>query len=128
MVENRLREKSPCLYAIEKVYKEPEQLNKKAERAEALLTSTTTANGIEFDIDEKSIDRMDRVVDIANWKYNKAVAEGATPAQAYQAVYKDIIIPWKTADNQFVDIPVETICFVQEAALNNMNTIWATYG
>lgn len=112
-----------------KVFFETEPVvGRKAHRSEEVVQSTITVNGITFDADESSMDRMDRVIDLANWKYNQQIALGVTPSDAYASTYSATTIPWKTADNQLINISVETICKAQELALENLAAIWVKYG
>jgi len=96
----------------------------KANRAEEILNTTITYKGNIYEIDEVSMDRFDRVIDLANWKYNQTVASGVPPSDAYQYIYLNNTVIWKTYDNQFVEINIESICELQELALNNLQKIW----
>jgi hypothetical protein len=51
---------------------------------------------------------MSSVLAIANFKFNRAIASGMSPADAYAAAYKQTI-PWKDAENVFRDIRIEQI-------------------
>ncbi|WP_027854437.1 hypothetical protein [Marinobacterium litorale] len=110
------------------MYKPPVLEGTKALRAEESLNQTVTVDGFTFQTDEESMDRMDRVVDIANWKFNQAVAQGATATEAYNAVYLGNTVPWKTADNNMGQFTIELICRVQEQALNLLGETWVKYG
>jgi hypothetical protein len=57
-----------------------------------------------------------------------AVAGGMTIEDAYSAYFSSYIVPWKTADNAFVEVPISTLVDVQQEALNNISTIWAEFG
>ena len=107
-------------------YFEPPVTGKKAHRADEVSKAVVEAAGMLFDADEGSMDRMDRVIDLANWKFNKATAAGLSASDAYQLVYMTLI-PWKTADNQLVQITVETLCEAQDAAVNQMGEVWVKY-
>ena len=103
-------------------------IGKKAYRSEEVVNSTVIVDNIQFDADETSMDRMDRIIDLANWKYNQTISQGVPAQTAYAAVYQSTEIPWKTADNQLVQVSVEQICRAQELALNNLGEIWVKYG
>ena len=109
-------------------YKQPTLENAKAYRAEDVQTATITYNGHRYNADEDSMNRLDRVVDVANWKYNKAVASGLSSADAYKSVYIGTSISWKSADNDWVTLTIEQLCEIQEFALNNLESIWNRYG
>ena len=100
----------------------------RAYRAEEVKTSTVTVDGVTFDADETSMDRMDRIVDIANWRYNRLVAKDQVDQEsAYDQVYVDTQIPWKTANNVLATVSVETICKAQELALYQLSEVWIRY-
>lgn len=116
------------LYKNNAEFYEPTYRDNKAYRAEDVLNAEVTVNNITFDADEGSMDRLDRVIDLANWKFNQAVAAGQTYADAYTAVYQNTMVGWKSADNTFVNVSVETLAQVQEAAMNQLSVIWQQYG
>lgn len=109
-------------------FSQPKIEDYKAYRSEEVLTTTVNHAGYTFEVDEASMDRFDRVIDMANWKYNQAVAQGMAPTDAYSYVYQNNSVTWKTYDNQFVSITIETICELQELALNNLQQIWVKWG
>lgn len=100
----------------------------RALRADEVEKLTVEAGGLVFDADEESMDRLDRVVSTATWRCLKAMAEGATVAQAYQAVFNDTSVPWKLANNTAQLVPVGVICEAQEKALYALSTVWTKYG
>lgn len=100
----------------------------KARRTEEILTTTIELNGHTFEVDEASMDRFDRVIGLANYKFNQTIASGITAAQAYQAIYQQNTIIWKTHHNEFVEITIENICQLQELALTNLQQIWIKWG
>lgn len=110
------------------VFVPEEETGNRALRSEETTKQTVTVGSDTFDAREIDMDRMDRVVDIANWQYNRAVANGTSPADAYAQIYQNTTIPWKTADNVFGNFPIETICEAQEKALNQLASIWQSYG
>lgn len=114
---------------IKKTQFQPDSVEgNRALRSEEVLKAQVAVDGYVFDADENSMDRLDRVVDIANWRFNKAIAEGASSADAYAQVYLSTMVPWKTSDNQFGYFSVELLCRVQELALNQLAVIWMRYG
>ena len=99
----------------------------KKQRAQELTSATVVVNSIEYDADETAMDRVDRILTLANWKFNQAVAGGMTVAEAYAAVYKATVV-WKCEDNEFHDIQIESLAAAQESAINKMKTVWEKYG
>lgn len=119
---------SPVLFQKRVEFQEPPLEGKKALRAEDTLKLTVEVDGLLFDADEKSMDRMGRIVNIANWRCLQAMAAGATAPQAYQTVYVDTLVPWKTADNVMRQVPARAICAAQEKALFALSEVWVRYG
>ena len=99
----------------------------KKQRAQELVSSTVVVNSIEYDADETAMDRVDRILTLANWKFNQAVAGGMAAPEAYAAVYKTTVV-WKGNDNKFHESKIETLAAAQESAINNMKTVWEKYG
>ena len=128
MIITKLVKRGNGFYKKEAKFSEPVQEGKKALRSEEMLNATVEIDGKVFNSDEDSMNRLDRVIDVANWKYNQAIAGGATNATAYDQVYVQQTVNWKTADNQWLTFPVETLCKVQEKALLNLETIWGKWG
>lgn len=126
MIENKLIKKSPILFSNQKVYKTGEVVGNRALRAEDVVSSFVVVDGITYNTDEASMDRLDRVITIAGYKFHQALANGMSPAEAYSTVYSTAI-SWKSYDNLFVQVPISTLAAIQEEALNTLNTIWARY-
>lgn len=116
------------LYKKESKYINDPIKGKKALRTDEIDHSLVTVNGIRFDADEKAMDRMGRVVAAASWEFNKALSQGTTADMAYTQVYEDTTLTWKSADNQFVEVSIATLCEVHRNALNNLSIVWAKYG
>lgn len=108
-------------------YEDPVQTGTKAFRAEEVLSQTVTVDEIAFDADEVSMERMARVVSLAAWKYNQAIAVGIAPAEAYASVY-NTSVPWKTFNNEIVTTTVEVLCRALEAAVHKLGETWVKYG
>ena len=98
----------------------------KALRQDKLDTSYVTINGVEYDADEKSLDRMNRIVALANWKYNQGVASGIAPAIVYDTVYKQTVV-WRGRDNLDHNVQIESIAEALYIGMENMSTLWETY-
>lgn len=95
-------------------------------RHKELDTASVAVNTIEYNANESAMDRVDRILTLANWKFNQALAAGDTAAAAYENVYK-ITVPWKGRDNEFHDVQIESLAKAQEAAINNMRVVWEKY-
>ena len=91
-------------------------------KAKELDALTVTANTIMYDADGKAMGNMGIVIGIANFKFNKALAQGVAPEDAYDAVYKTVI-GWKGADNEVHMVQVESICEAAEAGIRRIATI-----
>ena len=98
----------------------------KKQRAQELVGSAVVVDSIEYDADETAMDRIDRILTLANWKFNQAVAGGMAAPEAYAAAYKATVV-WKGKDNEFHDIQIETLAAAQESAINKMKTVWEKY-
>ena len=88
----------------------------KKTRGEDLSKSVVTHNELQFDADEAAMDRFNRLISIANAKYNLT---------SDPTVY-DTIIAWKTKDNQFHNITIKDMITIQEQCLLNLQSIWET--
>ena len=99
----------------------------KKQRGNELTSATVVVDSIEYDADESAMDRIDRILTLANWKFNQAVAGGKSAAEAYTAAYSTTVV-WKGKDNKFHEIQIETLATIQESAINEMKTVWEKYG
>jgi len=95
----------------------------KGQRDKLVKDMEVVVNTVAFDADENSMDRMNRVVSIANFKFNQAIAQGTAPALAYDAIYKTQVF-WKGADNLPHTVQVESLAEALEVGLTDMATIW----
>jgi hypothetical protein len=68
------------------------------------------------------MNRMSRHIQLANYKFNKLSSEGES--NAYQQAYIDTTVDWKLADNSIQTVTIETLCKVQELAVENMTNRW----
>lgn len=120
-------QKSNITFGAKRVYVQPVVANKKALRSEDVLNLIVTVNAIDFDADEESQDRMSRVVSVANAQYNKLIASGATPGDAYTAIYHDNTVKWVGADNKEHLITIETLAAALDASVRLMGQKWIEY-
>lgn len=127
MITERMRKQGKGFYKKEVEFSEPTEKGKRAYRANEVLQAVVEVDNLQFNADEKSMDRIDRVVEVANAKFARALAQGVSPTDAYEEVY-GTEVPWKSADNVFHQVTVETLCLVQEKALEHMNMVWQRYG
>lgn len=109
-------------------FEKPPEEGMKAYRANTVDTSFVTVDGIEYDSNEIAMDRMARVLSTAAWRYSQALASGMEQAVAYQAVYINNTIPWKSKNNTFQLLTIEKLAEVQEASLNQLAATWVQYG
>lgn len=85
-------------------------------REQDLVQSVVTHNGLQFDADEAAMDRFNRLISIANAKYNLT---------SDPTVY-DTTVAWKTRDNRFHNITIKDMIVIQEQCLLNLQNIWET--
>lgn len=128
MLKQEIKTVSETFFTKEVRYEPELYKGFKAFRAEEIDSLTVSEGGYVFEANEKSMDRMDRVVDIANWEFNRAVSMGLDPANAYSQIYQQTFLPWKMTDNTINIIPVEMICNAQKKALYNLANVWVKYG
>ncbi|WP_294962034.1 hypothetical protein [Sulfurimonas sp.] len=107
------------------VLKKEKELEKTKQNKNLLISkSTSEVHTILYDTDEKSMDRMNRIVSLANAEYNYRVSVGETPASAYEVTYKTQTIDWTGADNKSHKVMVESIVQALRAGMINMGEIW----
>jgi hypothetical protein len=128
MIKKEITKISKSFFKKTEFYDPPLYEGFKAYRAQEIDSLTVSYGGYTFEANERAMDRMDRVVDIANWEFNKAVSQGMPPANAYATVYEDTYLPWKMTDDTINSVTVETICNAQRLALNELANVWVKYG
>jgi len=101
--------------------------SRKGNRGLELDKAIVTVNGVSYDADEQSMDRMNRIVSLANIEFNYRLSVGQTSDVAYQAVYKDQQVSWVGADNVMHTVQIESLAEVLKVAMENMGNIWAKY-
>jgi hypothetical protein len=122
MLENTIVEVSPQLYKNVCTFTSEPIKGTKAQKTETIYNATVTYNDDVFDADEDSMNRMSRHIQLANYKFNKLSSEGES--NAYQQAYIDTTVDWKLADNSIQTVTIETLCKVQELAVENMTNRW----
>lgn len=127
MLQERMIKQNNGIYKKHAEFRPTADEGAKAYRSNDLANSVITVNDIRFNIDETSMDRIDRLIEMANFQYNRAVYNGETQDDAYVSTYHREV-NWKSADNEFHTVTIETLAEVQEKALINMNDIWQKYG
>ena len=80
-------------------------------------------NTVAYDANGKAIGNMAAVLGVANFRYSQMVASGIAVADAYQVVYKDTTIGWKTANNSISTVQVESVAEALEKSMNELATI-----
>lgn len=111
---------------IEKVFEEPALKQNKALRANEVYVSTVVHNGHEFDADERSMNRMTRVVTIANSLYNLKINSGVEESVAYTESY-EVELPWKLTNNTMLTVTPKILAEVLNLGMVKMSTIWFKY-
>jgi hypothetical protein len=115
----------PHMYKMVSTFSEPATLTgPKAERANTVYTSIVTYDGMEFDSDEKSMDRMSRYIQVASQTYIRGFAGSMTKSTAYTAAYVDSTVEWKIANNTIVTLTIEQLVEIYELAVRSMQHNW----
>lgn len=96
----------------------------KAERAETIHTATVMCEGMTFDADETSMNRMGRWVLLAAHQHAKSLAEGSTAAEAYADAYTTPTVQWKLADNTVQTVSIKQLAEAYRLAVANMQSSW----
>jgi hypothetical protein len=104
------------------IYYEEEKIGSKAIKEDSKDKLAVTVNGVEYDGDTIAINYMSSVVSVANARFNQAIAQGVSPAMAYDAVYKQTI-GWKGSDNQVHIVQIESIVEALELAMGEVANI-----
>lgn len=73
-------------------------LDKKALKEHKKNVAIITIRDMEFQADLESLVYMNSIVNLANFNYNKAVAEGVTPSEAFSLAYTEDL-PWVDNSN-----------------------------
>lgn len=76
-------------------------------------------------INENSLQRLSVELAYYNFCFNKALAEGATPKDAFKVYAKKI--KWKTKDEFTVNLKIENVAKILEEGLNNKNKLWEEF-
>jgi len=109
LIEEKIVKKGPLTSKVKEFVYPPIE-NKKAERTEAVHTSTVTiSNGKIFDADEAAQTRMHRALKVA-----EITGESTTK--------------WKLADNTFSDVTVEELEEAFVLAAKNQADLWLQFG
>jgi hypothetical protein len=108
-------------------FQEEPTVGRKALRSEEVLNTVVEVDGLQFNADEKSMDRIDRLISLAGWKFDQAL-KTMSSEDAYNAVYIGIQVPWKLATDNLVQVNIEQLCRVQEISLNILGATWVKYG
>lgn len=117
---------SKGLVKVEKIFEEPPLKKQKALRADELYNATVEFQGNTFDADERSMDRMSRILSVAANLYTTKVNSGISHQQAYTECYS-VELPWKLANNSIQLVTPAQLAEVLNLAMQNMSTIWFKY-
>ena len=95
----------------------------KKEKQEALDKLQITADTIVYDANMKAITNMGSIASIANWNFNKQLAAGVSADDAYKAIYEDITINWRDANNNIQVVKVSAICEALETSMRSIANV-----
>jgi len=108
----------------------------KVAKEKALDELQITHETVTYDADGRSIGTMGAAVALVGYRFNQAISIGIpldpttptvltvlTPAQAYQALYKDTKINWKGADNVEHNVMLESVCETLEKSIREVSII-----
>lgn len=124
MLESKIVELSPQLYTKDFTFTQDAITGKKAQRTELIYTSTVTYGGWEFDADEESMNRMNRYIQLANYKFNYDISNDKDMAEAYRDNYMNTTLNWKLTDNSIQQVNIEQLIAVFKLATDNMASKW----
>lgn len=124
MLETKLIEVAPQQFKRVQTYTEDASASGlKAVKKDGIATSTVEVDGLVFNADELSMNRMARVVQSVNSDFNKKLSEGQTAAQAYSASF-GVQLNWKLADNSTASVTKAQIVSALDKAIERMSAIW----
>lgn len=81
-----------------------------------------STDNVPFDADNTSINYMNAVLNIANFKMIKAVAEGGSIPEMYNIIYLTEL-PWRNADNTVSNVQLKTIAEALEKSMASVGVI-----
>ena len=99
----------------------------KSTRDRLLRSLVLTHKDISLDANEESMNRINRILSLANFKLNKALSTGSSAKDAYKEIFIDTLIVWKDSKNEFVKVNAEFLAEFLELALDSMNKLWGEY-
>lgn len=111
-----------CFYDRE--FKEWQPIKK--QRDNALQGLKIRFNGVSLDANEEAMNRINRILSLANAKFNKELSKGTNATLAYESIYHSKI-EWKDSKNKFVEVSVEHLALFLELALFEQNRLWRKY-
>jgi len=101
--------------------------SRKGNRGVEMGSATVTVNGVPYDADEDSMDRMNRIVSLANAEFAYRLSVGEAYASAYTNSYKIQQVTWTGADNIVHTVQIESIVEALRQSMINMGNIWGKY-
>ena len=117
--------RNPFYFEATKEFVAEPPKQQKAERAELVAALTATINGQTFQIDETSQARIDRALGLASFYFIRQLVAAQPALQpVYDAIFKDIVVDWRTADDTNVQIDVETMGLLMEQATQKQTEVW----
>lgn len=119
--QDRLQQDAPESDVLKAIAKGTEYWVKHRKNTE-LDTLVVTANTVPFDANNTSINYMNSVLTIANFKMMQALAAGISAADAYDSIYKTLI-SWKNANNTISNVQLETVGEALEQCMAEVGNI-----
>ena len=95
---------------------------KKAVKLHKKLTAIINVDGKKFQADTESINFMSSTLAISNFNFNKLLAAGKTPQEAFDLVYNREL-GWKDAENKWTNVTVDQIGGNLEKAMYRIKDI-----
>ena len=100
---------------------------KKGKRALEMEAQIVSVQGVAYNTDETSLDRMNRLISLANMEFNYRLSLGETPAVAYANVYNNQTASWVGADNLPHTVQYASIAEALKQGMMAMGITWAKY-
>jgi len=116
-------EKEALMLLVDNYLKPAREEIARKKKKETLEKLQVELDNIKFDANVNALGNMNAVVNLANWNFNKLLANGIAPEDAYEDIYINMQIKWKTADNNVVPITIEVVCNALEKGIKTVAEI-----
>jgi len=121
LIEN-IKQVSNMYLKKEIVYKPKTLKDKAAIKMDAKENLVIKVNSVPLDGDYISLSYINAIVNLANFNFNKFIANGMSNSDAYKKAYKQTI-SWKGADNKIHNIQIETLVKALERIMKETSKI-----